>query len=94
MVRFHRPVRREARPLRGRLHRGGARAAASSLTAQLRQLRHQRLTTRAVRRLFPPPYGDDAERNAGYEQLVGTSCVERRWRRSTWSSARSTRPTS
>jgi hypothetical protein len=48
-----------------------------SLTSQLRTL----LTTSdspALQRLFPPPYGDDAERNAGYAALAGPELVEAR----------------
>ena len=46
------------------------------LVHQLRDL----LTTDspALRRLFPPPYGDDDERNAGYAVLAGSELVERR----------------
>ncbi|MFZ4668310.1 MAG: DUF2017 family protein [Microthrixaceae bacterium] len=46
------------------------------LVRQLREL----LTTDspALRRLFPPPYGDDDERNAGYAVLAGSELVERR----------------
>ena len=29
-------------------------------------------------RLFPPPYGDDAERNQGYAALAGAELMERR----------------
>lgn len=32
----------------------------------------------ALARLFPPPYGDDEERNAGYAALAGAELVERR----------------
>jgi hypothetical protein len=31
-----------------------------------------------LQRLFPPAYGDDHERNAGYEALAGRELVERR----------------
>jgi Domain of unknown function (DUF2017) len=46
------------------------------LVAQLRTL----LTTDspALTRLFPPAYGDDAERSAGYAALAGSELVERR----------------
>ncbi|MFZ4516946.1 MAG: DUF2017 family protein [Microthrixaceae bacterium] len=52
------------------------RALVAGLLAQLREL----LTTdsSALRRLFPPPYGDDDERNAGYAALAGAELVERR----------------
>lgn len=32
----------------------------------------------ALRRLFPPPYGDDEERNQGYAVLAGAELIERR----------------
>jgi len=32
----------------------------------------------SLARLFPPPYGDDAERNAGYAALAGSELIERR----------------
>lgn len=32
----------------------------------------------AVRRLFPEPYGDDHERNAGYAVLAGSELVDKR----------------
>ena len=32
----------------------------------------------ALRRLFPPPYGDDEERNAGYAVLAGAELLESR----------------
>lgn len=32
----------------------------------------------ALRRLFPQPYGDDEERNAGYAVLAGSELVDRR----------------
>jgi hypothetical protein len=32
----------------------------------------------ALVRLFPPPYGDDEERNQGYAALAGAELVERR----------------
>ena len=32
----------------------------------------------SLARLFPPPYGDDEERNAGYAALAGSELVERR----------------
>ena len=46
------------------------------LVAQLRTL----LSTDspALVRLFPPAYGDDEERNAGYAALAGSELVERR----------------
>lgn len=47
-----------------------------SFVDQLRQL----VTTDSslLARLFPPPYGDDEERNAGYSVLAGAELVERR----------------
>jgi hypothetical protein len=47
-----------------------------SLLSQLRTL----VTTDGpgVARLFPTPYGDDEERNAGYAALAGPELVERR----------------
>jgi hypothetical protein len=52
------------------------RALLSDLVDQLRQL----LSTDspALRRLFPPPYGDDEERNAGYSVLAGSELIEKR----------------
>jgi hypothetical protein len=46
------------------------------LVVQLRSL----ITTDspALARLFPPAYGDDEERNAGYAALAGAELVERR----------------
>lgn len=46
------------------------------LAGQLKEL----LTTDspALRRLFPPPYGDDDERNQGYAVLAGSELVEKR----------------
>ncbi len=46
------------------------------LVVQLRTM----LTTDspALARLFPPAYGDDEERNAGYAALAGSELVERR----------------
>lgn len=32
----------------------------------------------AIRRLFPEPYGDDAERNAGYAVLAGAELMDKR----------------
>lgn len=32
----------------------------------------------ALARLFPPPYGDDEDRNRGYAALAGSELVERR----------------
>ncbi len=46
------------------------------LVVQLRELLGTDST--ALRRLFPPPYGDDEERNAGYAALAGSELVERR----------------
>lgn len=48
----------------------------AELIVQLRSL----LTTDspALARLFPPPYGDDRERNEGYAALAGAELVERR----------------
>jgi hypothetical protein len=47
-----------------------------NLIGQLREL----LTTDspALVRLFPPPYGDDEERNQGYAVLAGAELIERR----------------
>jgi Domain of unknown function (DUF2017) len=53
-----------------------ARALVRSLAAQMRVLVTS--DTTAVRRLFPPPYGDDAERNAGYAALAGTELIDSR----------------
>lgn len=52
------------------------RALLGTLTAQLREL----LTTDSpvLARLFPPPYGDDTERNEGYAALAGPELVEHR----------------
>jgi hypothetical protein len=46
------------------------------LVGQLREL----LSTDSpgLRRLFPPPYGDDEERNQGYSVLAGSELIERR----------------
>ncbi len=48
----------------------------ASFVEQLREL----LGTDSVLlvRLFPPPYGDDAERNQGYAALAGAELMERR----------------
>lgn len=53
-----------------------ARALVLSITTQLRDL----LTTDspALQRLFPPPYGDDEERNAGYAALAGAELRDNR----------------
>jgi hypothetical protein len=75
MVRFNRPVRREGDHFEVDFTEA-ERALVSSLTAQMRHLVTSDST--AVRRLFPPPYGDDAERNAGYDALAGTELVDRR----------------
>jgi hypothetical protein len=52
------------------------RALLGQLIGQLREL----LSTdsAALARLFPPPYGDDEERNQGYAALAGSELVERR----------------
>jgi hypothetical protein len=52
------------------------RAMVLGLISQVRDL----LTTDspALRRLFPPPYGDDEERNAGYSVLAGAELMESR----------------
>lgn len=52
------------------------RGLLSDLVEQLREL----LSTDspALRRLFPPPYGDDEERNQGYSVLAGAELIERR----------------
>ena len=47
-----------------------------TLTDQLRAL--LRTDSPVLRRLFPPPYGDDEERNQGYAALAGAELVERR----------------
>lgn len=49
------------------------------LAGQLREL----LTTDhpSLERLFPPPYGDDEERNQGYAALAGSELVEGRLNR-------------
>ncbi|MHB1139041.1 MAG: DUF2017 family protein [Microthrixaceae bacterium] len=46
------------------------------LVVQLRELLGTDST--ALRRLFPPPYGDDEERNQGYAVLAGSELIERR----------------
>ena len=52
------------------------RGLIADLVEQLREL----LSTDspALRRLFPPPYGDDDERNEGYAVLAGAELIERR----------------
>ena len=52
------------------------RGLLSDLVDQLREM----LSTDnpALRRLFPPPYGDDEERNAGYSVLAGAELIEKR----------------
>jgi Domain of unknown function (DUF2017) len=52
------------------------RGLLENLVGQLEEL----LTTDspALRRLFPPPYGDDDERNQGYAVLAGSELVEKR----------------
>lgn len=52
------------------------RALVLTLVTQVRDL----LTTDspALRRLFPPPYGDDDERNAGYAVLAGAELYDSR----------------
>jgi hypothetical protein len=54
----------------------GSRDVLAELCDMLEDAVRQRneLTTR----LFPPPYGDDAERNEGYAALAGPELVERR----------------
>jgi hypothetical protein len=65
-----RPAARVRRTRRGFQLRLPAeeRDALRSLPAQLRQLLERE--DPSARRLFPPAYGDDAERNAEYERLV------------------------
>lgn len=50
------------------------------LIAQMADELRQLLSTDspALARLFPPPYGDDEERNQGYAVLAGAELVERR----------------
>jgi len=52
------------------------RALVLDLVTQVREL----LSTdsAALRRLFPAPYGDDDERNAGYAVLAGAELIESR----------------
>jgi hypothetical protein len=52
------------------------RSLLRTLVGQLREL----LTTDSpvLGRLFPPPYGDDVERNEGYAALAGPELVEHR----------------
>ncbi len=52
------------------------RSLLAGLLDQLRELLGT--DSPALRRLFPPPYGDDDERNAGYAVLAGAELVERR----------------
>jgi len=52
------------------------RGLISDLVEQLRGL--LRTDSPALRRLFPPPYGDDEERNAGYSVLAGSELIENR----------------
>lgn len=48
-----------------------------SLVAQLRPMLLEG-DGPALQRLFPPPYGDDEERNAGYAALAGPELIEAR----------------
>ncbi len=52
------------------------RGLIEQLVLQLRELLGT--DSPALRRLFPPPYGDDEERNQGYAVLAGSELVERR----------------
>ena len=75
MVRFRRPVRRDGDHYRVDLSEP-ERMLVRSLIGQMRELVTSDST--AVRRLFPPPYADDEERNAGYAALAGTELVDKR----------------
>ncbi len=48
-----------------------------SVAQQLRDLLLE-TDSPALRRLFPPPYGDDAERNEGYAALARPELIEQR----------------
>ncbi len=52
------------------------RRLVADVVGQLRQL--LLADDPSLARLFPPPYGDDAERNAGYAALAGSELIERR----------------
>ncbi|MEZ5310498.1 MAG: DUF2017 family protein [Microthrixaceae bacterium] len=55
---------------------GGQRDLIAGLIDQLDQMLDSQ--SPALRRLFPEPYGDDAERNAGYAVLAGAELIESR----------------
>ncbi len=52
------------------------RGLIEQLVEQLRELLGS--DSPALRRLFPPPYGDDEERNQGYAVLAGAELIEKR----------------
>ncbi len=55
------------------------RRVIGELTGQLREL--LATDSPALARLFPPPYGDDEERNQGYAALAGAELFEGRLQR-------------
>jgi hypothetical protein len=68
-------IRRTRRGFQLRLSRE-EREALRSLPGQLRELLERE--DPSARRLFPPAYGDDAERNAEYRRLVGDDLMAQR----------------
>ena len=81
-------------PLRDRASGPTSGTCCAGLVGQLREQLLASTDDPSLRRLFPPAYPDDAERDAGYQVLARDELLEHSSPPSTWSSRASTAATS